>query len=809
VEDHLEHAMAELSSRQKDVAAEMYRFLVTPSGTKIAHDVRDLAGYADVDEAEADDVLRRLSAERIVRSDSENGARRYEIYHDVLADAVVTWRNRHNAQHAVREAERRRRRAFEIATAALMALVLVAAIAVYAFVERGRSRSQAQRAHARELAAAATRDMDIDPQLGLREALQAARLERGLHEEQVLRDALLAENQRAVMKADGPVRIAQFDPHGGLVVTGSKDGRVRVYRTGASKPGLVLSQGGSVTAAHFSSDGRLLLTAGRDGSARLWTRKGVLLRRLVAGGPVRSAFFGDGARLVVTLADTGVIRVWQAADGKLLRTITTEGKAIPLGGSVDEAGDRLATFAHDRFARVYSLTSGALVRSFEQNGLVHCALFSPRGARLITCGHEGTVRVWSTTTGRLMKELRGPEPGSAILDGAFSPNGLFVAAAVADGTGRVWDTKSGAQLAVMFGHANPATRVAFSPTGHAIATGSPDSRARTWLANGKPVSIMAGHTGGINSVAFSPNGRLLLTAGEDGTARLWISWTEADLALVARQPPITAFALSPDGKRVVVGDVHGIARVRLVGRKRVVASIRTRGSVTAVAFGPHGAVAAARPTLSLAVSQRGDRVASGLSDGTVRIRTTSTGFVRVLRPGDGRVTAVAFSPDTHVLATGGLNGVIRLWNLRTGKRLRSFSGHRLGITSLAFSPDGRLLLSAGLDHTARTWDVATGRAEHVRLWHFGPLGGASFSSDGLWVVTAGPSAVGVGQVSSDQPLLRLRGAAEPFVGAGFAGSNGRLIVAASKDGTIRQYRCDICGTFDELLALATRRLRPR
>jgi len=73
VRDHLEHAMEELDARQKDVAAEMYSFLVTPSGSKIAHDVGDLAGYADVDEQEAADVLRRLSAERIVRSDSGNG----------------------------------------------------------------------------------------------------------------------------------------------------------------------------------------------------------------------------------------------------------------------------------------------------------------------------------------------------------------------------------------------------------------------------------------------------------------------------------------------------------------------------------------------------------------------------------------------------------------------------------------------------------------------------------------------------------------------------------------------------------------
>ena len=156
VEDHLEHAMADLSPRQKDAAAAMYNFLVTPSGSKIAHRTRDLAGYADIEEQEAADVLRRLAAERIVRASSDDGAgTRYEIYHDVLADAVADWGARYRAERSVHDAERRRRRAFGVATAALVGLVLVAAIAVFALVERSHSRAQARRAHARELAAAA------------------------------------------------------------------------------------------------------------------------------------------------------------------------------------------------------------------------------------------------------------------------------------------------------------------------------------------------------------------------------------------------------------------------------------------------------------------------------------------------------------------------------------------------------------------------------------------------------------------------------------------------------------------------------
>ena len=805
VEDHLEHAMADLSPRQKDAAAAMYNFLVTPSGSKIAHRTRDLAGYAEIEEHEAADVLRQLAAERIVRASAENGSgTRYEIYHDVLADAVAAWRNRYRAERSVHDAERRRRRAFGVATAALVSLVLVGAIAVYALVERGHSRSQAHRAHARELAAAATSELATNPREGVRQAVRAAQLEPGLGEENALRDALLADTQLALFRAQGPVRQAQFDVRGGHIATGSKDGKVRIYRVGSLVPEHILSQGGPVTAVAYS--GRLLLTAGRDGTAHLWSPAGALERTLKAGGPVRDAQFAKGAELVVTLADRGLIRVWRSRDGALLRTIRTDGATVPQGMAVDARGNFAVTFGSDRYARMYSLQTGSLIRLLQQKGRIHCAAFSADGSGLMTCGHEGIVRIWSGTSGRALQRLRGPQFGSAVLDGVFSPRGRLVAGAVSDGTARVWESLTGLQIGVMFGHSNPTTTVAFNRAGTAIATGSPDNRARTWLTNGKPVAILAGHTGAINSVTFSPNGRSVLTSSEDGTARLWNSGTEPDLNIFARQPSPTAFAVSPDGGRVIVGDAHGVARERAIGRRRALSSVRTHGAVTAVAFGPRGPIVATRPTLSLAVSVQTKRVARGQNDGSVTIQGAGRPAQALPRRG-AAVTALNFSPDEVFLATGDGKGVVRLWDLSTGRVLRTFSGHTAAIATVTFSPDGKLLLTASADHEARIWDAKTGFLKHILRWHFGPLAGAAFSPDGRWVVTAGPSTAGVGSVLTGRRLLLLRGHTRPLIGAAFAGPDGRTLVTASKDGTLRAYRCDICGGVRELILVAERRMR--
>ena len=812
VEDHLDHAMTDLSQRQKDAAAAMYNFLVTPSGSKIAHRTRDLAGYAEIEEEDAADVLRRLAAERIVRASAENGAgTRYEIYHDVLADAVSAWRNRYRAERSLHDAERRRRRALAVATLSLISLVLVAAIAVFALVERGHSRSQARRAHARELAAAATAELGVNPRRGVALAVRAAELEPGAGEEDALRNSLLADTQLAVLRAQSPVRFAEFDPSGRQIASGAKNGKVRVYQVnGASVvPEHVLNQGGSITALSYANG--FLLTAGHDGTAKIWSRAtGGLLRMLDAGSPVRTAFFGEGSKLVVTLSDNGLIRVWRSYDGSRLLTIRAERPAIPRGGAVDPRGNVLVTFGADRYARMYSLRSGLLIRRLEQKGRIHCAVFSPDGAQLMTCGHEGIARVWSGTTGRPLQRLRGPQRGSAIVDGVFSPRGRLVAAAVNDGTARVWEPVTGQQIGVMFGHSNPTTSVAFNRPGTAIVTGSLDERARTWLTNGKPVAVLAGHAGVINSVAFSPNGRSVLTSSDDGTARLWASGTAPNLRVFAHQASVTAFALSPDGKRVIVGDSRGVARVRNVGRHYVLTSIRVHGPVTAVAFGPDGPIVATLPIRSLAVSPDMSSVARGWSDGRVTIVSRGRA-ARTLRQRGVAVTALGFNQNGTLLATGDAKGIVRIWSLASGRILRVFRGDKAAITSVAFSPDGALLLTASKDQEARTWDLLHGGRlpKHRIRWHFGPLGGAAFSPDGRWILTAGPSTAGVGPVSTGRRLLLLRGHTRPLIGAAFGGPDGRTIVTASKDGTIRAYRCNICGGINELLRLAQYRLRSR
>ena len=108
--------------------------------------------------------------------------------------------------------------------------------------------------------------------------------------------------------------------------------------------------------------------------------------------------------------------------------------------------------------------------------------------------------------------------------------------------------------------------------------------------------------------------------------------------------------------------------------------------------------------------------------------------LRVLRNPAAKVIAATFSPKRRMAATADDGGVVRLWDLASGKELARLRNGDYAYGA-AFSPDGRLLVSAGDDGTARLWDVATG--ELVRSWN-GPtdfVWSAAFSPSGDRIVT--------------------------------------------------------------------------
>jgi TIR domain/WD domain, G-beta repeat len=98
------------------------------------------------------------------------------------------------------------------------------------------------------------------------------------------------------------------------------------------------------------------------------------------------------------------------------------------------------------------------------------------------------------------------------------------------------------------------------------------------------------------------------------------------------------------------------------------------------------------------------------------------------------VVSVAFSPDGRWVVSGSWDKTLNLWEVESGKLLRTFEGHGDEVLSVAFSPDGRKLVSASKDHTLKLWEVASGKL--LRTFEAGDeVRSVAFSPDGHWIVS--------------------------------------------------------------------------
>jgi WD40 repeat protein len=127
------------------------------------------------------------------------------------------------------------------------------------------------------------------------------------------------------------------------------------------------------------------------------------------------------------------------------------------------------------------------------------------------------------------------------------------------------------------------------------------------------------------------------------------------------------------------------------------------------------------------------------------------------------------------------------------------------VLSVAFSPDGERVVTASVDHDVRVWGVASGAAINVFPIAYAVVRDARYSPDGRWIVVAGPRTVPVLRADTGKQLLLLRGFDDVVTAVDFDATGGR-VVAAGADGAVRLHRCDLCGGFDDLVALARARL---
>ena len=429
--------------------------------------------------------------------------------------------------------------------------------------------------------------------------------------------------------------------------------------------------------------------------------------------------------------------------------------SVVTGVAFSPQGDALASVSYDGTMKLWQLPTGYLLETVDPTEMLSRGLptnspvlgsaewlqgvaFMPDGRGLVTVNWAGVITLWRFGEPSRYARQAGIVEGGLAID----PHGRWIAVGSDKGL-MLLDSNDLHLLRTLDNQSGMILAIAVSPDGSLLASGGTDRNVTFWdPAKGKKLKVFKGHTDYVRALAFSRDGQTVVSGSDDKTIRVWSTVSGASIHTLVSDSEVQTVALSPDGRFVASASEHDEVRLWDAVSGQTIKAWKTTGAPRSW----------------------------GVQDRRVHPVHWSSG-------------GLAFSPDSQLLAMGGL-GQVQIADLKTSRMNIALTlGKHAIIGSVKFDPQGRYLaISDSVD--IKPWDLRSG-VPRASLWVPGEQQSGRFdvSPDGR-LLAAGYSSglVRVWNLDNDHVVRALP--IPPAISDVAFSNDGTVLAAASSTGAV-------------------------
>lgn len=486
--------------------------------------------------------------------------------------------------------------------------------------------------------------------------------------------------------------------NGQFFITGSNDGKARLYQNGKKDLIRTYDCGSTVKGLSISADARFVFTANDENSAALWTIDGKKIIEIP--GRYSAAAMSKDAGYLVTGSAEGEIEVWKKNG---CDTCYTQVQKMDV--------------AHSE--RIFSVA------------------LSSDGKYFVTGSMDNTAKLWALGNNRPVQVFTGD--GADVYSVDITPDGNHIISSCGDGNAYLWENRRLPVLQTLPASAGPAKKVGMSADAGLLATLEADSLIHIWKrGRNTPETTLQPRSGPISKFAVSDDGRQLLALCSDSI----LVYYEQLINPHSRTFPVKKVKQlsynSATNAFIILGQQNSVWQLT-DQRLTAIDTISLGPGETILAMSPNGEYfiiqKKAAERLMLDIDLDGSSEGGGKSE--IKIVQRNSGKVLRLLSFADEIVSAAISNNGIYWALGFQHGAVQAWDRAKKAPVATSRRHDRSILSISMTPEGKYYISAGQDGKAMLWQ--TGYSEPLQVYegHGYAVKEALLTPDGKFAMTLG------------------------------------------------------------------------